>query len=71
MTWRVGTKNPHALYEHDEPVGLVIKPRDGERIVKTMLAVDRIDDILRQKLAPKLALTAVLLALRTCGKGKR
>lgn len=36
MTWRVGTKNPHALYEDNEPVGMVIEPLNGRRIVAGM-----------------------------------
>lgn len=40
LTWRTGTKNPHTLYENDEPVGMVIEPRDGERIVAAMNGAD-------------------------------
>lgn len=38
MTWRTGTKNPHTLYEDDEPVGFVIDPLDGARIASAMNA---------------------------------
>ena len=40
MTWRTGTKNPHTLYENDEPIGMVIEPRDGQRIAAAMNGAD-------------------------------
>lgn len=71
MTWRKGGKNPHTLYEHDEPVGMVIEPRDGERIVAAMNALDRIDELMKpSKLSTLEVLTGIRKALRV-RKGSR
>lgn len=34
--WRTGTKNPHALYENDRPMGFIADADAAKRIVNAM-----------------------------------
>ncbi len=41
MTWRSGTRNPHTLYENDEPRGFMIRPEDAKRLVAAVNDAER------------------------------